>query len=413
MGGHKLLSIMFLLNKHINDLNEVDIGRLIENGIIESKILDYKREIKVGNDEEKKEFLADITAMANTEGGVIIYGIEERKDEAGQNTGIAGIIVGIEAFNKDKLMQQIEDTIRSNTDPKLNNVVIRFMELDGKDILIIGLRKFVALPHMVIFKSSNRFYKRRNTGKYLVDTHELNDLFMNNFLLKERANRFVKERIDIVRNGGYIPTLDLGGSFFLHIIPIGHMGDNIIDLTILKNTEFLQLKMIPMHSSGWNHVFNLDGFSTYNTIDKQVYTYSQLFRDGSLEFYTSHFHKKIEKAEIYKIYGPHIEELVFRSINIAFEIYKEFSIEPPYAVFTNMFDTAKGVLTVDHRMISFINNLIARNSIHLPSVVLNSTEVDLWAALKPVFDILWQAGGFPKSPYYKDDGTRRYLNTTY
>lgn len=395
---------MYLLSKHINDINEDDIKRLWNNSIAETKVLDYKMELKIGTDEEKKEFLADVTAMANTEGGVIIFGIEEGKDGTGKNTGTASNIVGISVPNKDKLLQQIEDTIRSNTDPKISTIGIRFIEVDGVEIFLIGVNKFISLPHMMTYKSSNKYYKRRNTGKYLVDSNELYELFMNNYLLKERANNFVKERITEIREGHLFQNLDLIGSFFLHIIPIGHIGNNLIDLASLKNTEFLQLRMKPLMSGGWGHNFNLDGFMTYTTYDEKVHSFTQLFRDGTLEFYTSDFHSKNEYK--FEINGADIEELVVESITKAFEVYAEFKIEGPYAIFINIFDTENGILVGDRRAWFGRSTIIGRNTIFLPSILLQSNTIELWKELKPLFDILWQSGGYSKSPFYKEDGTR-------
>lgn len=398
---------MYLLNKHINDITEDVIKRLRDNSIAETKVLEYKMELKIGGDEEKKEFIADLTAMANTEGGVIVYGIEEGKDASGKNTGIASNIVGIVVPNKDKLVQQIEDTVRSNTDPKINTIGIRFVAVEGVEVLLIGVNKFISLPHMMTYKSSNKYYKRRNTGKYLVDSNELYELFMSNFLLKDRANNFVKERIAEVRNGGFFPNLDLVGSFFLHIVPIRHLADNLIDLTSMRNTEFLRQRMTPLMTGGGNQNFNLDGFMTYSSIGQEIHSFTQLFRDGCLEFYTSHFHRKDEtKGDVYQINGFYIEGLVVESISKAFEIYAEFKIEPPYAIFINVFDTENGILVGDSRLWHYRATLIGRNSILLPSVLLQSNSVDLWKELKPIFDILWQSGGYSKSPYYKEDGTR-------
>lgn len=397
---------MYLLNKFIDDLTEADIQRLVDNAIPESKILDYKAEIKLGNDEEKKEFLADITAFANTEGGVIIFGIEENKDSSGKNTGLPGNIVGIAESNQDQLIQRIEDTVRSNTDPKINKVGIKLVNVNGKKVLVIGVTKFIGLPHMMTFKSSNKFYKRRNTGKYLLDTNELNELFMNNYLLKERASNFVRERIIDVRNGLCYPNLDVEGSFFLHIIPIGHLGENIIDLTNFDEIDFYKLRLRPLTVGGWDSHFNFDGFATFTTNNLGViHSYTQLFRDGSVEFYTTHF--QLKNNDTSQIQGAHIEEYVYASIKKIFEVYEKLQIEPPFAIFINLFDTSNSSLIGYLRMFDYQSPHINRTNVVLPSVIINSTDLDLWKVLKPVFDILWQAGGLPQSPYYNKDGTRK------
>jgi hypothetical protein len=71
---------MRLLDKLVSQINDEDILYLLNNEVTESKLLDYKLQIP----EDTKELCADITAFANTDGGVIVYGIEEKK-ENGKN----------------------------------------------------------------------------------------------------------------------------------------------------------------------------------------------------------------------------------------------------------------------------------------------------------------------------------------
>ncbi len=191
---------MFILGKNVDQLVVDDIKRLVENQIPETKDLDYKREPKLLQDKDKKEFLYDLTSMYNTDGGCLLYGVEEKKDEKGQNTGIPEKIVGITIDNIDKLFQQIEDILKGNTDPSISNVGLKHLMVDGKDILAIGIRKGFGLPSMVTFNETNKFYRRRNSGKYAVDVYELNRMFMQNQILKEAAEKFRQERIEKVRS---------------------------------------------------------------------------------------------------------------------------------------------------------------------------------------------------------------------
>jgi len=40
-------------------------------------MLDYKRDVPGESDQDKKEFLADISSFANATGGDLIYGVDE------------------------------------------------------------------------------------------------------------------------------------------------------------------------------------------------------------------------------------------------------------------------------------------------------------------------------------------------
>ena len=56
------------------------IQSIIDEERIELKDLEYKRDLPGKTSEEKKEFLADITSLANSIGGDLIIGIEQEKD---------------------------------------------------------------------------------------------------------------------------------------------------------------------------------------------------------------------------------------------------------------------------------------------------------------------------------------------
>ncbi len=47
---------------------------LVENGAHESQFLDYKQSLTLSNRDEKKDFLADVSALANSDGGDILVG---------------------------------------------------------------------------------------------------------------------------------------------------------------------------------------------------------------------------------------------------------------------------------------------------------------------------------------------------
>src|SRR5215204_5454034 len=287
---------MYLGGKYIHSLVGEDLVRLIEDDVKESESLDYKRELNIADDKSKnrQEFVSDICAMYNTRGGCIVYGVEERKDESGRNTGYPSELVNQLVENIDALELQIQNIIRSNTDPSITNVAVRLVTANDLQIVVVGVPRRLGLPAMVRYNDVNRFYKRNSTGKYIVTTQELYQMFLQNQTIKEKADDFRIKRIQLVRTEQVIPGVATGGGYFIHIIPFGFLENDRLDLTNLESSQISQLAPVagPMDSgSGWDFIYNLDGFLTFRNdrLSAVVNSYNQYFRNGIIEVYSSAF----------------------------------------------------------------------------------------------------------------------------
>ena len=60
-----------MIPKALNEITEAEILALKEAGTEEGKGIEYKRELPGTRDEDKREFLADISSFANTEGAAL------------------------------------------------------------------------------------------------------------------------------------------------------------------------------------------------------------------------------------------------------------------------------------------------------------------------------------------------------
>ncbi len=388
---------MYILNKRADQLDESDILRLVQNRVQETKSLDYKKELKISQDKDKKEFLFDISAMYNTEGGCLIFGIGESKDDKGQNTGTPETIYGIQIDNSDKLTQQIEDIVRGNTEPSISNLILNIINVEGNNVLVIGIFKGFGLPSMVTFNETNKFFRRRNSGKYAVDVYELNQMFMQNQVLKESAEKFRLQRIKKVRNLKVFPTLDNSTSFFIQIIPFSFLSDQIIDFSNVEGMNLLTY-MKPMFSSGWDTMFNLDGYATFSmTSDRQkIESYDQIFRNGVYEVYSSSLFVQADQNgnKVNCMYGENFIPETIKKVNNGLIVLNKFQIESPFLICISIHNvlggTIKGSRGYSRRFMT--------EDIVLPPIVLPTYETDLYKQLKPNFDILWQSVGYSDSP---------------
>jgi predicted HTH transcriptional regulator len=147
-----------MLDKPFDAIQKSDVDFLIENQIIEHKQLDYKRDLPGGRDSEKIEFLADVSSFANASGGHIIYGLGEKKDEAGKNTGIPEY-VGLEGVNIDEHKLRLEQMILSGTEPRIPGIQVKpITGFNNAPVIIMRIPKSWAGPHMVTFQNCSRFY---------------------------------------------------------------------------------------------------------------------------------------------------------------------------------------------------------------------------------------------------------------
>jgi len=390
---------MYILGKRVDQLDEADIVRLMNNEIPESKILDYKRDLKISQDKDKKEFLYDISAMYNTEGGTIIFGIEENKDDNGQNTGTPRRLVGVAIENIDKLVQQLEDIIRANTDPSIPNIVVKVIDVNHLQIIALGIAKRYGLPSMVTFNESNKFYRRKNSGKYAVDVHELNIMFMQNMLIKESAEKFRYARIKSVRVDSVFPNLLSNPSFFLQIIPFSFMNESILDLTSVREIDFGDL-MWPLQSSGYNKMYNYDGFATYSsdTFNRQcIVSYDQIFRNGIYEVYTSQLFKQNTNKKgviVHDLIGDLLISNSILKVKNGLSVLNKMQIEPPFIVFMSIHGIMGGSIAgVRGSLYEF-----SANDMFLPPAIFYNFEERIDRNLKPIFDIIWQSVGHSSSP---------------
>lgn len=401
---------MKILNKYLEDWGKEEIDRLIEYKIPESKSIEYKRELDLEDlkkSNEKKEFLFDVAAFANAEGGVIFFGIDEELD--GENTGFPTEVYPIEVSNDDKFKQRLEDIIGNNFDPSFSHYKIHLIPYEGKYIVALEIQKALGMPRMVKYKHTNKFYKRRSTGKYLVDTFELQNMFSEATQSRKAAEEWRKKRVREVRDKVFIKNLDIQGSLFLHILPIKSELE-ILDLTnqvkLWKLKNILENKF-PSTDSGCG--YNFEGYliedSYYRDVSKVlVENYFQLFRNGKIEFYS----KRCQIGRMSQEYNQNyidanlFEKDIIAYINIALKIIELYEFQYPFIIFVSIFDLMHIKIKHSNSNFGMNNQQINRNKLFLPPTIIYDRSIDIPLLMKPIFDIFWQAGGYARSGNFED-----------
>ncbi|PKP21640.1 MAG: hypothetical protein CVU05_06350 [Bacteroidetes bacterium HGW-Bacteroidetes-21] len=145
-----------------------DINALIEACAEESTYLEFKKATSLNKgDKERKEIAKDISAMANADGGVIIYGVDEVDHKA---SGIS--FVDGREFTK----EWIEQIVMSNTQRPLRSFKVIPIRVDHKieqSVYIVRIQFSPEAPHM----ANGKYYKRANFEVFTMQEYEVRNLY--------------------------------------------------------------------------------------------------------------------------------------------------------------------------------------------------------------------------------------------
>jgi predicted HTH transcriptional regulator len=114
-----------------------------------SLLVEYKRETYGGNDEQRKEFLADVSSFANSQGGDLIIGMVA---DQGVPTAFHPLMGDADA---ERL--RLEAMARDGLQPRIIGLQTQAVPLSGGgSVLIVRVPKSPLPPHRIGFKNTNR-----------------------------------------------------------------------------------------------------------------------------------------------------------------------------------------------------------------------------------------------------------------
>ena len=171
-----------MFQKPFRDLNYSDIEKLKSDKICESPVLDYKRELL-----EDNNLLKHVIAFANTQGGILIFGIEE--------TGKGGYPKEIVGIDKNLISKEkIEQVILSNTQPKLNIEIVQFDHVDPtKSIIAIQIPNNHLKPYM--HGHYNKYYRRYNFEAQPMNEIEVSDAYGRRFAGYQEMENYISKTL--------------------------------------------------------------------------------------------------------------------------------------------------------------------------------------------------------------------------
>lgn len=387
------------LPKTLLDTTEAHISQLVADQTREGPHLDFKREFPLAwNDAAKHEFLADTTAFANSGGGDLIFGIEE--DGQGQ----ALTVVPQAITNVDQEIRRLQDLLLSLAEPRLPGTeihAVRVAELGIEGyVLIVRIPQSWAGPHRV--KTNQHFFIRDGLRKRQLDVPEIRSLFLRTENQTQKVNDFRTERLGKILSGESPQRLVDGPILVAHFVPT-QAALGLVQIDPVTYTQQRALPVIGTHGSLAR--LNLDGALAVRNETPQGAThgYSQFFRNG---FFESTYVLAGGSAQSRVVLPSLTYEQYLISLLDGFRGELErLNIKRECAVMVSLLraDEVKLGVRGDWGFEDHHQTLFDRRVLVLPDI-LALDDVTPEQAMKPAFDMLWQAAGFTGSRNYNASG---------
>jgi hypothetical protein len=148
---------------------KADLQRLVDERLEESLTLDYKASPSLSRDGKNPEELCkDVSALANSAGGQLIYGVEEDKG-AGKPSRVD------DGVSDPKITKEwIDQILNSRIQPRMDGVRIERIDMQtGKFGYVISVQQSQTGPHQA---PDGKYYKRFNFQSVPMHDYEIKDI---------------------------------------------------------------------------------------------------------------------------------------------------------------------------------------------------------------------------------------------
>ena len=182
-----------LFGKPVFELVYDDIEGLTSSGEHENVWLDYKKSIS-GSEHDKAELAKDISALANSQGGYLIIGVEER------NGSPVHPPCGTEPMlGRQKVEDWIAQTANANIAQRAQMDVRTITIPDSSNcIVVIYVPISIRMPHMVTCRQDNRYYrrifKRHQFESLPAEEYEVREMFEKGSQMVNRVFAFLSSQ---------------------------------------------------------------------------------------------------------------------------------------------------------------------------------------------------------------------------
>lgn len=386
-----------MLPIQLHQLTEVFLKQVCADQWPETQTLEFKAILPLSEESARQEFRKDVCALANADGGDLVYGISEKG-------GRANNIHAIEGVDVDATKRRLRQILDTKVEPKIHGIQIHACSVEaGGFVLVLRIPSSYDGPHRFGQAAEHRFAIRNDTGTTDMTYDQLRNAFGRGATLLEQASQFRASRVTKIETGQTPRKLAKRATMVAHIIPInGLAGRCGVDVAgLISDHDALRLDT----EYPWQRTANINGLLMYAYEDPNGEDcYAQLFRNGAFEIVKNiAFMPKHGDGPSWAI-GVWIGSELRRGLQAYSSAATKLGVYGPCFVSLSLTGVAGTNLTINSNFAT--KRPIVEDRLDLPEIMVEdiASTIDLDSVTKPIMDVLYQSYGQARCNYFDSEG---------
>jgi len=375
-----------MLLSNLDEISEAYLHCLCDDKATESQTLEFKRELPTAD--ERRELQKDVCALANADGGDLVYGIAEA-------AGAASKVMPLAAGSLDTARRRIAQALDA-IEPRLQGLRIHPVQVVGGYVVVVRVPASFDGPHSYRVESAARkFVMRNGTDTTDMSFDQIRSAFDRTATLAERARGFIDERIAAIGRRQTWKPFRTGPICVVVMVPIaGLAGRMTVDIAALNNSyNRFMFEDWPSVS----RTMNLDGLVVYPVINdgKGAIAYTQIYRNGAVAALRTGAAQAVDKPIIPSTV---ITRFYREAVTKAVHGVRAQGFTGPAVLRCAMVNVTGYQLGIGHDNNPSERNIADsdRDALILPDIWISAIEGieadnEIDALLRPMMDVLWQA----------------------
>jgi hypothetical protein len=256
---------------------------------------------------------------------------------------------------------------------------------------------------MVTYKHTHGFYSRDNASRRHLDVGDIRSEFALSEALPDRMRRFRDDRLAKIIADETPVHMSADARLVVHVLPAASFAANARFDLVATDVQRKHLGWMSRHANGrWN----IDGFVLYSGKDSDLcYRYCQVFRNGCVEAVDDDM--LATNGDRRLIPATACEEYIIEVLTGTLAAMRLADVPPPVVAIVSILSVKGFQLAESRARPSWDRTPVDRDVLLLPDVLVASYDTDTVVVLRPIFDAMWNAGGYARSENYDEAGNRK------